>query len=301
MTTDYSGIFRTLLDSKEKPVTFENLYDELVFPKQVGRETVKKRLRTFIKNHPEYLDKLLGFYPDAETIIQMTERELGVAVNKDNLFSVNKKCKLIVDKLTKPLHEEFLRDLFHGKTDETDRVTVVFSELLELIYENYGDFINEKGNSLVSIAGSMNEMILIRGLRSVGLRDDDNFYKTGRQSEADLNIIHRPQTGNSKTLYVEIKSYHARERFLRGLRDIPHPEKIGIGFFISPKEFNPSRTSLYVSAGTWAIYMPDETWQELDSKSKEFNSVTQSKLYRPLSMFCDDMLVFCQTGKIRNF
>jgi hypothetical protein len=301
MATDYSDLFRKLLNAKDNPVTFEKLYDEIVLPKKVNRTTVKKHLRAFINEHPEYLAKMLGFYPDVETIIQMAERELGEAVNKDNLFAINKQCKLIVDKLTKPLHEEHLRGLFHGKTDETDRVTIFFSELLELIYENYIDFIHETGNSLVSIAGSMNELILIRGLRSVGLRDDDNFYKTGKQSEADLNIIHRPQAGNAKTLYVEIKSYHARERFLRGLRDIPHPDKIGIGFFISPKEFNPSRTSLYVSTGTWAIYMPDETYQDLDIRSKEFNSVTQSKLYRPLSMFCDDMLVFCQTGRIRNY
>jgi hypothetical protein len=300
MATDYSAIFRSLLDSKENPVTFERLYDEIVLPKQVSRDTVKKYLRAFLRDHPDYLDRLLGFYPDVETIIQMAEREIG-PVSKDNLFEVNKTCKTIVDKLTKPLHEEFLRDILQDKTDESDKVTIAFNELLELLYENYGDFINEKGNSLVSIAGSMNELILIRGLLSVGLVDGDNFYKTGKQSEGDLNIMHRPLTGNAKTLYAEIKSYHARERFLRGLRDIPHPEKIGIGFFISPKEFNPSRTSLYVSTGTWAIYMPDETYQALDNRSKEYNSVTQSKLYRPLSMFCDDMLTFCQTGRIRAF
>jgi CTP-dependent riboflavin kinase len=299
--TDYQNIFKTLLDAKEDPVTFEALYDEFISIRKVGKGTVKKHLKNFIKNNPEYLDKLLGFYPDVDSIISMAEEEFGEGIAGHNLFEINGICKGIVDRLTKPLHEDFLKTLLDNKIDRDGKVQVDFNELLELIYENYGDFINERGNSLVSIAGSMNEMILIRGLVNSGLTEGSDFIKTGHQSEADLNLIYRPPAGNIKTLYAEIKSYHARERFLRGLRDIPHPEKIGIGFFISSKEFNPSRTDLYVKTGTWAIYMPDNTYRDIDERSKEFTSVTQSRMYRPLTMFCDDMKTYCSTGSLSDY
>ena len=75
MATDYSAIFRSLLDSKENPVTFEKLFDEIVLPQQVSRNTAKKYLRAFLRDHPDYIDKLLGFYPDVETIMIASLRD----------------------------------------------------------------------------------------------------------------------------------------------------------------------------------------------------------------------------------
>jgi hypothetical protein len=95
-------------------------------------------------------------------------------------------------------------------------------------------------------------------------------------------------------LIISVKSEVARERLLYSANSI---EGVGFGFFREPDEFwTVSRMSLYKRMGFSAIYMPDSTHQEvmdhLAEKKSTRHAVTinGTDLYRPLSLFGDDML-----------
>ena len=95
-------------------------------------------------------------------------------------------------------------------------------------------------------------------------------------------------------LVVSVKSEVARERLLYSANSI---EGIGFGFFKEPEEFwTDSRMSLYKRMGFTAIYMPDETHRLVlehivaaGSRRHAIN-INGTALYRPLTLFADDML-----------
>ncbi len=272
--------------------------DDLIGQFDVRAATVRKHLREFIRHFPDRLTALVGFYPDADTILNLAEMELGERVSADNLFAVNRASKRIVDAITRPRHERFLRAKLAPWLNG-DVVSAPASELIDLMYEEYADFIHEADNALVSIAGRLNEEILLRALENSGLTRGRDFTRTGNNSEADI-LVHQ-QGGRRKTLYCEVKSYHARERFLRGLRDIPHREKVGVGFFRDPSEFNPGRTKTILQAQPLAVYLPEDTFERLDPESRQSVTAEQDRLYRPLSRFIPDALVFHEEGRLPPF
>ena len=146
----------------------------------------------------------------------------------------------------------------------------------------------------------MNEKILIRGLENAGLILGETYRKTGTDSEGDLQIEHRG-TVTTKILHCEIKSYAARERLLRGIQDIPHPDKIAVGFFTNASEFNPERTQTLLAAGPLAIYMPDVTYGQLNPASSRQTTLRQDRLYRPLSVYITDMVAFAKNGALPSY
>lgn len=95
-------------------------------------------------------------------------------------------------------------------------------------------------------------------------------------------------------LVISVKSEVARERLLYSANSI---EGIGFGFFKEPEEFwTDSRMALYKRMGFTAIYMPAETHQRVidhvnaAGSGRHAININGTDLYRPLTIFADDML-----------
>jgi hypothetical protein len=95
-------------------------------------------------------------------------------------------------------------------------------------------------------------------------------------------------------LIISVKSEVARERLLYSANSI---EGVGFGFFKEPQEFwTVSRMSLYKRMGFTAIYMPDSTHKAVmdhvvsGGNGRHAVNINGTALYRPLSLFSDDML-----------
>lgn len=287
---NYWQHFFEILENLESNILVEDLAEKF----DATKATVTKKLKEYLRYYPDHIPKVIGFYPSYEAIIDLAEKRIG-ALNKTNIFEINMACKSIVDSITWPKHEHFIKSSLQELNALTDNtVTIDFNELAQFMYDDYSDFLVGSGNGLVSIAGRMNEEILLRALETVGLVRDKDFKRTGTNSVADIQFYGAKHI----TLYCEVKSYKARERFLRGLRDIPYADKIGVGFFLDPKEFNPTRTKTLLAAQPKAIYLPDETYNLLPAASKESKTVEQHYLYRQLSRFVDDMAYFVKTGTL---
>lgn len=273
---------------------------ELIFSRfEQRKETVKKYLKEYLDKKPEIIRRIVGFYPSSETVISLAEKEIG-NISGNNVSAINLHCKCTIDSITKPKHWKFLSEFLDTYiSEDKSYLRVSKSDLVDFLYEEYVDFVHESDNGLVSIAGGMNEKILLKGLVNSGLVIDENVRKTGTNSEGDIQVEYRGRT--TKILYCEVKSYAARERLLRGLRDIPHPDKIGVGFFTNAAEFNPARTHTLLEAGPLAIYMPDVTYNNLHADSKSQTTNRQDKLYRPLSVFFTDMVGFKDNGNLPSF
>lgn len=271
----------------------------LIAALHVSANTAKKHLKNYLDQHPERIGSIIGLYPSSDTVIRLAEQRLGVVIGQ-NLYLINQECKRIIDLITKPKHKQFLEGFLNGFVEvDGQNIRMQKDILVNYLYDEYIDFVHEADNGLVSIAGSMNEKILIRGLVVAGLVNNVDFKKTGQDSEADLQIEHRGRT--TKILYCEIKSYAARERLLRGLRDIQQPDKVGVGFFNNPAEFNPDRTQTLLQAGPSAIYMPDETLAQVSVDSRCQTTARQDALYRPLSNFVDDMVSYKVNGGLPRY
>ncbi|WFU31301.1 hypothetical protein QA635_32790 [Bradyrhizobium brasilense] len=109
-----------------------------------------------------------------------------------------------------------------------------------------------------------------------------------RQALGDIMIPCAPTN-----LLISVKTEAARERLLYSANSI---EGIGFGFFSQPHEFwTPGRMRLFKRMGFSAIYLPDNTHQEIAGKLDK-NGETRfavnlngTALYRPLSQFGSDM------------
>lgn len=300
---NYEEAFRLLLDAVPvgQRLTF---HDMATSPhlKGVGADTVKKHFKSFIDRNPTYLSSITGFYPKPETIIALVEQQIG-PIAEANLDLANLESRKIVDGLAHPIVKQFIREGLSVWLDQEGRnIAIGIDVLTDFLIGDFSDFLRSAGNGLVSIAGSLNELLLVRALQNAGMENRTHFTRTGKGSQADI-IIH--STAGARTnLSVEVKSYHARERLLRGLQDILVP-KIGVGYFKDPAEFNPGRTRTLLQAQPAAIYMPRVTLDELSDESKNIKTTEaaafESSLYRPLEQFVTDMKAFNTTGKLPKF
>lgn len=255
-----------------------------------------KDVKRLADEFPAIWTKASGIYPSANIVIGLIETALGGPITGATLNQANVTCKGIIDQISKPLHERFLRDALAPYRSGTS-LTGPEADIIDLIYEEYGSYLSESGNGLVSYIGRYNEAILCRSLENEGLVEKSDFRRTGTDSKADLVIV-SDVTSVQRQLYAEVKSYHARERLLRGLQDIRHPEKIGVGFFQNAKEFNYKRTETLANTGVDAIYMPDDTYNNLTADASAYISKHMNRMYRCLSNFPVDMKTFVQTGSL---
>lgn len=270
---------------------------ESLFP-ETSPQTVKKHLKAYMDIYPEAAQYVTGIFPSASTIIKLAEIDLG-PISGETLATTNEHCKKTVDGIAKPRHAKFLTEKLSSFIADGN-VHIPQNELVGILYDEYATFIREADNGLVSIAGTLNEAIFIESLLNAGLKNGHDMVKTGQKSDGDLKVQHHGKKG-VEILYVEIKSYAARERLLRGLQDIQSQNKIGIGFFNNPSEFNPKRTETLLAAGPLAIYMPRATWEKVSDESKTKLTRMGDLVYRPLDMFVDDMKGFVENGRLPTF
>lgn len=258
---------------------------------QTSNVTKRNHLKELITASPFLLEKVLGLYPKADTIIDLVEQRYGL-VTEGTLDLSNSRAAEIVRSIAQPVVERFVDGTLRENISH-NLVTISKADLMTFLLEDFTEFSKGAGNGLVSIAGTLNERLLMRALKNGGLIEDTHFKKTGTNSQADL-IIHSVG-GARENLGVEIKSYHARERLLRGLQDITG-HKVGFGFFKDPNEFNASRTQTLLQTQAVAIYMPAATLKQVDPVAQGMTTNERlaflSRLYRPIEQFVTDAKYF---------
>lgn len=279
-----------LLDSKSS-----YHFTELVAAAQVSANTVKKHLNTILEDDPSVITQVSGFIPKSHIIVAAVEKEIG-KIESNNLMRANRVSKKIIEGITKPEMERALSEIFHADIQE-GVLSLPFSKFVEAINDEFLDHLAQSGNGAVSTVGRLNEELILQAMRNSALKPE-SFQRSGSESNGD--IIVSQSAGHKKNLFVEIKSYHARERLLRGLTDIPSP-KVGIGFFQQPHEFNAKRTQTLLASHAAAIYLPEETYDLVEEAAKVQLTVKQDRFYRRLGQFVDDMIAFVETGDINPF
>ncbi|BAK74855.1 hypothetical protein NH8B_0006 [Pseudogulbenkiania sp. NH8B] len=275
-----------------------------LFP-TIKEATVRKKVKEAMALHPSLCGRIAGVFPDTKAILDEIERQLGSAVVGETLVRANQLAKTFVEGLANAFANDFCTKALNNHINQaTGEISIHFNELITHLVLPYEEYLTKSGNSLVSIAGTLNQSLLVRALRNSGLTDTQPriFSETGTRSEGDIQIYYRPtgRTGD-RTLYVEAKSYAARERLLRGLADM-HEPKVGVGFFNDPTEFNEERvTSIVNSAHAKAIYMPTATYAGLAQASRNINIPGTGRVCRKLeSEFVEDMIYFTRHGSIIN-
>jgi len=290
---NYADEFDRLVNNSAHKIDVSEIYNAL---NTVSSTTVLKHLKAYARINPAVLERIVGFYPDSLTVIQLVESRIGL-ISSVNLWDANKVAKGIIDGITRPRHFEFLTSLWADFSSRypANEIESCLPEFLELVYEDYAQFVRDNDNGLVSLAGALNEQLFLRALENAGLRKGIDFIKTGTDSDGDLIVVQ--SGGSKKRLSCEIKSYNARERLLRGLQDIQKP-KIGLGFFRRADEFNPDRTTTLLGAEPSAIYMPLDTYLNLHPNSLNRLTASGNVLYRPLDVFVNDMKQFVSSGEL---
>lgn len=257
------------------------------------------RVKAIYKRRPDLVGKVVDIVPPAEVVIRLVQQQIA-EVNGDNVMDFNSRCRQVIAATVLSRNRQYIKALLRrlGLSDDAGILTgheeVLINALLD---EETGiaDHLKAMSNGLVSLAGGVNEAILLLGLENQGLVFDRDFTRTGKNSVADF-VIYGPERRQS--MYVEVKSFKARERLLRGLQDIHYPDKIGVGFFMDPSEFNDDRTVTLLAAGPLAIYMPDSTLAAVSAEAKRRVTRQGNVLYRGLSTFFHDMAAYNNAGQL---
>lgn len=262
-----------------------------------SKATIKKHLNALLRDGEHRVLNVAGFVPDAPLLVDLAEKAIG-QIGSAMLMDANRETKKLIDQIAKPeLRRVFLAGLPGEKTGEMLEVRV--DDLFNFITDEFLPHVTETDNGFISIVGRLNEEIILRALRNSKLKDGVDFQRSGTNSVGDIIVSQRG--GQKNNLYVEVKSYHARERLLRGLQDINHPFKVGIGYFRDPREFNPKRTQTLIDSGANAIYLPADTYGNVDPAALAMTTGKQSSFYRPMDRFVEDMVIFAENGAIGDY
>jgi hypothetical protein len=298
VAVDYLGAFLSILEPLKQQGGTISASDVFSSPLlgTAKHKTKMRHLKSFISQHPAYLGIVHGVLPSRGALLTLIQDQLGEPISETNVVAANRKCAEIVLKTARPVVESYIRTAL-GQYVAADGLNVPMTDLIEFLVGDYATFSRGAGNGLVSIAGGMNEELLEAALKASGMNVGVDFTRTGTDSDGDI-VIHS-HSGVKSNLGVEIKSYHARERLLRGLKDIEGP-KVGAGYFIDPGEFGETRTVTLLQTHAAAIYMPAGTLSKLGNEARAAKSnetiAYGSKFYRPLERFASDMKAFSITG-----
>jgi hypothetical protein len=300
---DYSALFGALFQTIPvgQRVALSDVIGDARFA-SVSSATIKTRLREYIEKNPGALERITGLIPKPETVIELVESKIGF-ITEDKLDLANIACSDVINGITRPMVGSFVRENLSNCYDiDSGKYTVQETRLSQFLLEDFAVYLKAAGNGLASIAGSLNEKLLQRAMVNSGMNPGEHFKMTGTDSEADI-VVHTI-AGSRENLGVEVKSYHARERLLRGLKDVKEP-KVGAGYFKDPSEFNRGRTITLLQAHPAAIYMPQRTLSQVEPLAREVKTTEKvafgSVLYRPLERFATDMRHYHLTGTLPQF
>lgn len=274
-----------------------------LFP-SVTEQTVRNKIKEAMALHPAIRGRIADIYPDTKTILDETERLLGAPVVGATLLQANQIAKSLVEGWMTAFTQHFCeKSLGTAYNRTTGQVSLSFADLNTRLLAPYKKYLVQSDNGIVSIAGTLNQSLIVRALRNSGMADtgpNRAFSETGTKAEGDIQIYHSPGgRAANRILYVEAKSYAARERLLRGLADVNTP-KVGVGFFNDPTEFNADRVTLMAtSAQAQAIYMPQATYNGLTAAAQAVPYAGSGRVCRVLETeFVPDMQHFHASGQI---
>ncbi len=253
--------------------------------------TQKKALDLLFSRFPRLISLTEGYLPGTDAVMAIVKFRLGSDIAANNLSLANRYCSELVNEVRAPRLRRFIRETL---TDGGELRVLGEEQLIEFLTGPYEQFAKAASAGLVSRAGSLNEGLVREALKSEQVK----ALRTGTEGNADVQIA-APDLNPPQVLNVEIKSYGARERLLRGLQDCNTP-KIGVGFFNKASEFNANRTSQLLGTNASAIYLPETTYQALDAATRQRQNAQGGVFYRPLNRLGSDMREFCRSG-VRAF
>lgn len=303
MAIDYPAVFEHILKNAQAAGTTISLRIVLINPalSSVTGATIKKHLMRFISINTQYIGIVEGLLPDDDALIRIIEQKVGGKINGTNVVDANHHCADIVKSAAEPVLKTYVQESL-SQYLAGGNLQIPVADLIDFLINDYEVFTRGAGNGLVSTAGRMNEKLLIACLTYVGLVDKTDFTRTGTKSDADI-VIHSA-AGSKPRLGVEVKSHHARERLLRGLKDVTAP-KVGAGYFVDEKEFTESHTQALIHAGTASVYLPNATLTNINQNIRNLTVhdpiAVNSKFYRPIENFASDMKHFCTNGRLPIF
>jgi len=183
MAFDYQSAYRNALNALPAGEAID-LDALLAIPglPDVSAATKRKQLRTLVQAEPRLLERIGGFYPSVGTVIDLVEHRFG-PVTEARLHEANNQCREIVERIARPIVYRFVSNALSSHIDGTN-VSLSLEELMRFLLEEFVDFQRGAGNGLVSIAGGMNEALLMRAITNAGLVLGTDFAKTGTNSEA---------------------------------------------------------------------------------------------------------------------
>lgn len=254
------------------------------------KPTEVEALDALIAHCPAVMNRIEHYLPKAATLKLLVEERLGGKITSDRLAEANEVWSALVSELVKPRLRRFLSQSL--AFDAAGSTAISLEDLIELLTGDYADFVKRKAAGFISFVGGYNELLVREALNNGGL--SDRMVQTGTRGAGDIVI--KPASAKITTnLTIEVKSYAARERLLRGLQDCQSP-KVGIGFFNNPAEFNPTRTTALLQTQTLAIYMPKATLAKMMPVVLDRTNTETGLFYRPLNMFAADVTAFIHGG-----
>lgn len=257
----------------------------------VKSQAEKEALDRLFEKFPDLIVRTEGYLPRTDAVIAIVRHRLNAEISSQNLALANECCSALVTEAIAPRLRRFIRETL---TDGGTFRPLDEDQLIEFLAGPYAQYAKSVSAGLVSRAGSLNEGLVREALKS----EQVIALKTGTEGNADVQIV-AAELNPPQTLNVEIKSYGARERLLRGLQDCNTP-KIGVGFFNKASEFNARRTSQLLGTNASAVYLPEATYAHLDQTTKARQNAQGGVFYRPLSELGTDMRAFSRSG-VRAF
>ncbi len=253
-----------------------------------ARGVTKDNLDSLFEHFPRLLLSTEGYLPRSLAMMAIVADRLGVPIKSENLSAANEVCSEVVNEVMGPRLRRFVRE-----TLGSDGHVAPLGEdgLISFLTGPYAQFAKAEANGLVSRAGSLNEALVREAIKAAGLLD---AIQTGTEGNADIQIVTKSMNP-PQILSIEVKSYGARERLIRGLHDCKAP-KVGVGFFNKSSEFNSDRTSLLLATNASAIYLPELTLSGLDGVTRARQNSHGGQFYRPLGRFGSDMKQFAHIG-----
>ena len=251
------------------------------------KPAAKEALDALLCRYPRFIVRISGYLPNAAATMAIVTDRMGERITSANLTQANEVCSGLVDEVMGPLLAKFIDDELSLHPGQS----ITKEALIAFLLGPYAQFSKARSNSLMSRAGSLNEALVREALKFENLT---GAVQTGTEGNADIQIVAQALTPPA-ILSIEVKSYGARERLVRGLHDCNSP-KVGVGFFNRASEFNADRTSQLLATNASAIYLPEATLAGLTDTVRQRQNSHGGVFYRPLSAFGPDMLNFTKGG-----
>mgnify|MGYP000274159167 CR=1 FL=1 len=249
---------------------------------------VIESLDALFQRYPDLLSRTEGYLPKAEAMMAIVSHRMKASITSENLSLANEVCSAVVSEVLIPRLRKFIKETLNP---DGPFIPIGEDDLIAFLTGPYSQYAKAEANGLISRAGSLNEALVREAIKASGL---DDAIQTGTEGNADIQVVAK-RLNPPQTLSVEVKSYGARERLVRGLHDCNAP-KVGVGFFNRSSEFNSDRTSQLLATNASAIYLPEQTLSGLDSVTRARQNSHGGQFYRSLARFGVDMKRFSEVG-----